>query len=58
MFSILIIKNMLYTDPITKFNKIFLSLIKTFHERKNMASQLPVLCSVWVFTGGLCLGEF
>lgn len=58
MFSILIIKNMFYTDPFPKFNEIFLLLIKTYHEIKNMASQLPLLYTVWVSTGGVCLWEF
>lgn len=49
---------MFYTDPLPKFNKILLSLIETFHERKNTASQLPLLYTVWVFTGGVCLGEY
>lgn len=44
--------------PFPKFNEIFLSLIKTFHEIKNVASQLPLLCIVRVFTGTVCLWEF
>lgn len=58
MFSILIIKSIFYTDSFPKFNEIFLLLIKTFHEIKNMASQMPLLYTVWVSTGGACLWEF
>lgn len=42
MFSILIIKNMFYTDPFPKFNGIFLLLIKTWNKK-----WLPsCLCSI------------
>lgn len=58
MFSILIIKTMFYTNPFPKFNEIFLLLIKTLHEITNMASQLPLLYTVWVSTGGVFLWEF
>lgn len=49
---------MFYTDAFPKFNEIFLLLIKTFHEIKNMASQMSLLYAVWVSTGGVCLWEF
>lgn len=44
MFSILIIKTMFYTGPLPEFNKIFLSRIKTFHERKKYGFPAALYC--------------